>query len=113
MNIAPIDATKSAKPQETQGLPSGAPAGAPAVRITGVTHRYGETIAVDDLSLDIPSARMVGIIGPDGGGKSPLMALLAGSKSIQQVKTGLPGMAYVQLDPQAQWPERLQAGLVK
>lgn len=34
-------------------------------------------------------------------------------KYIQQVKTGLPGMAYVRLDPQAQWPERLQAGLVK
>ncbi|PTM40650.1 HlyD family efflux transporter periplasmic adaptor subunit [Bosea sp. 124] len=34
-------------------------------------------------------------------------------KYIQQVKTGLPGMAYVRLDPQAQWPERLQAGLLK
>lgn len=34
-------------------------------------------------------------------------------KYIQQVKTGLPGMAYVQLDPQAPWPDRLQAGLVQ
>jgi len=28
-------------------------------------------------------------------------------KYIEQVKTGLPGVAYVQLDPNAQWPERL------
>lgn len=34
-------------------------------------------------------------------------------KYIQQVKTGLPGMAYVQLDPQAAWPQRLQTGLVQ
>lgn len=32
---------------------------------------------------------------------------------IQQVKTGLPGMAYVRYDDKAQWPPRLQAGLVK
>ena len=31
---------------------------------------------------------------------------------LSQVKTGVPGMAYVRIDPQAQWPERLQQGLV-
>jgi ribosome-dependent ATPase len=56
------------------------------VSIAGVKHRYGETVAVDDLSLDIPSGCMVGIIGPDGVGKSTLMALIAGSKEIQQGK---------------------------
>ncbi len=34
-------------------------------------------------------------------------------KHIQQVKTGLPGMAYVQLDPNAKWPARLQKTLVQ
>lgn len=34
-------------------------------------------------------------------------------KYIQQVKTGLPGMAYVRLDPNAEWPARLQQGLVQ
>lgn len=32
---------------------------------------------------------------------------------IEQVKTGLPGMAYVRLDPSASWPENLEKGLVK
>ncbi|HYP64356.1 MAG TPA: HlyD family efflux transporter periplasmic adaptor subunit, partial [Acidocella sp.] len=34
-------------------------------------------------------------------------------KNITQVKTGLPGMAYVQLDPQAHWPSRLQGQLLQ
>ena len=34
-------------------------------------------------------------------------------KYIQYVKTGLPGMAYVRLDPQAQWPDNLERNLVK
>ena len=58
--------------------------GAPVVSIKEVTHRYGGTLALDGISLDVPSGRMVGIIGPDGVGKSTLMALIAGSKQIQQ-----------------------------
>ncbi len=54
--------------------------------IANVSHRYGATIAVDDLSLEVPPGLMVGIIGPDGVGKSTLMALVAGSKKIQQGK---------------------------
>jgi HlyD family secretion protein len=30
---------------------------------------------------------------------------------VKKVKTGLPGMAYVRLDPQAQWPDRLKVRL--
>ena len=58
--------------------------GAPVVSVKEVTHRYGGTLALDGISLDVPSGRMVGIIGPDGVGKSTLMALIAGSKQIQQ-----------------------------
>ncbi len=57
---------------------------APVVSVKNVTHRYGSTLALDGLSLDIPTGRMVGVIGPDGVGKSTLMALIAGSKKIQQ-----------------------------
>ncbi len=60
--------------------------GKPVVSIQDVTHRYGSVVALDGISLDIPSGRMVGIIGPDGVGKSTLMALIAGSKKMQQGK---------------------------
>jgi len=56
----------------------------PVVSIKDVTHRYGKVVALDGISLDIPSGIMVGIVGPDGVGKSTLMALVAGSKKIQQ-----------------------------
>ena len=52
-------------------------------RVTGVTHRYGDTTALDAVTLDIPGGRMVGFIGPDGVGKSSLLALIAGAKKIQ------------------------------
>jgi len=58
----------------------------PVVSVTNVTHRYGKTLALDGLSLDIPAGRMVGVIGPDGVGKSTLLALIAGSKKMQQGK---------------------------
>ncbi|MDD1649585.1 MAG: HlyD family efflux transporter periplasmic adaptor subunit, partial [Methylococcaceae bacterium] len=34
-------------------------------------------------------------------------------KHVEKVKTGLPGVAYVRMDPNAQWPERLSAGLAQ
>jgi len=55
----------------------------PVVSIKDVTHRYGKVVALDGISLDIPSGIMVGIVGPDGVGKSTLMALVAGSKKLQ------------------------------
>ncbi len=72
--------------QTTKPAEQGASGRAPVVSVSGVTHRYGDAIAVDDLSLDIPAGLMVGVIGPDGVGKSTLMALIAGSKKIQQGK---------------------------
>jgi ribosome-dependent ATPase len=56
----------------------------PVASIRDVTHHYGKVIALDHLSLDIPSGLMVGVIGPDGVGKSTLLALMAGSKKIQE-----------------------------
>ena len=57
--------------------------GAVVARLVGVTHRYGATVALDDVSLDIPAGRMVGVIGPDGVGKSSLLAIVAGARRVQ------------------------------
>ena len=46
--------------------------------------RYGDVIALDGIDLDIPAGRMVGLIGPDGVGKSSLLSLLAGVRIIQE-----------------------------
>jgi len=57
--------------------------GAPVARLVSVTHRYGNTIAADAVSLEMPAGCMVGLIGPDGVGKSTLLALVAGARRIQ------------------------------
>jgi len=46
--------------------------------------RYGNVMALDGIDLDIPAGRMVGLIGPDGVGKSSLLSLLAGVRIIQE-----------------------------
>jgi ribosome-dependent ATPase len=55
-----------------------------AARAQRLSHRYGRTIALDDVTLEIPARCMVGLIGPDGVGKSTLLALIAGVRRIQE-----------------------------
>ncbi|MCP1660247.1 ABC transporter ATP-binding protein/permease [Neisseria perflava] len=57
---------------------------APAVAVCGVSHRYGSVQALDNVSLAIPRGKTVGLIGPDGVGKSTLLSLIAGVKIIQE-----------------------------
>lgn len=53
------------------------------IRIETVSHRYGDTIALDSATLSIPVGSRVALIGPDGVGKSTLLALIAGVRRIQ------------------------------
>ena len=55
----------------------------PVARLRKVGLRYGTVCALDDVSLDIPAGCMVGLIGPDGVGKSSLLALVAGARKLQ------------------------------
>jgi ABC-type branched-subunit amino acid transport system ATPase component len=48
-----------------------------------VTQLYGKVAALDDVSPSILSRRLVGLIGPDGVGKSALLSLIAGARQIQ------------------------------
>ncbi|MFC7335391.1 ribosome-associated ATPase/putative transporter RbbA [Rhodocista pekingensis] len=56
---------------------------APVVRLRGVTQRFGRVAALDGIDLDIPAGRMIGLIGPDGVGKSTLLSLIAGARVIR------------------------------
>jgi ribosome-dependent ATPase len=55
-------------------------------RVEQLTHRYGKVFALNDLTLDIPAQCMAGLIGPDGVGKSTLLALISGVRKIQAGK---------------------------
>lgn len=54
------------------------------VRIENVSLRYRNKLALDNISLEIPGNCIVGLIGPDGVGKSSLMSLLTGARKMQQ-----------------------------
>jgi len=58
----------------------------PVVQVEGVSLQYGKTRALDELTLALPAQCMVGLIGPDGVGKSSLLALISGARELQQGK---------------------------
>ena len=55
----------------------------PVARLHEVNLSYGKTMALDAVSLEVPAGCMVGVIGPDGVGKSSLFSLVAGARKIQ------------------------------
>ena len=57
-----------------------------AVQIQTLSHIYNKkTQALDNISLEIPRGETVGLIGPDGVGKSTLLSIIAG---VRKIKTG-------------------------
>ena len=58
-------------------------------RVVELSLRYGRSVALDHVTLALPENRLVGLIGPDGVGKSSLLAIIAGARHIQS------GSAYV------------------
>ena len=56
----------------------------PVARVSGLTLHYGKQCALDAVDLALPAGCMVGLIGPDGVGKSSLLALLSGARAAQE-----------------------------
>ncbi len=57
---------------------------AAVVELSGVSHRYRDTRALDDVTLSLPAGRVSGLIGADGAGKSTLLGLAAGVRRAQE-----------------------------
>jgi len=55
----------------------------PLARLQEVRLRYGKRQALNGITLEIPPACMVGLIGPDGVGKSSVLSLIAGARAVQ------------------------------
>jgi ribosome-dependent ATPase len=56
-----------------------------------LSHRYGSVTALDCVSIELPAGCLVGLVGPDGVGKSSLLAILAGARRIQEGKVSVLG----------------------
>jgi ABC-2 type transport system ATP-binding protein len=69
----------------------------PAIRIEGLTKRYGRLYALQDLDLEIPAGEVFGYLGPNGAGKTTTIRLLLGLARPDRGRAALFG-----LDCQAQ-----------
>lgn len=81
-----------------------------ALSVQGLSHRYGSTVALDAVSLDVASGEFLALVGPSGCGKTTLLRAVAG---LLRPDEGLIGVAgrYVTGDS---WvpPERRGVGIV-
>jgi ABC-2 type transport system ATP-binding protein len=62
------------------GVPPAAPPAAlsPALEVHGLAKRFGETLAVDDISFSVPRGAVVGLLGGNGAGKTTTISMLLG-----------------------------------
>jgi sulfate transport system ATP-binding protein len=77
------------------------------IRVTDVTKRFGEFVALDDVSIDIPTGSLTALLGPSGGGKSTLLRIIAG---LERADTGTVEIAGE--DSTALPPQRRNVGFV-
>lgn len=54
-----------------------------AITAVNLAHRYGQQVALEDVSFSLPVGSRCGLIGPDGAGKSSLLGLISGVKILQ------------------------------
>src|SRR5919201_1204856 len=70
----------------------------PVVSIGGLTKRYGDIVAVDDLSFSIRSGTVTGFLGPNGAGKTTTLRLLLGLAQPTAGEALVFGRRYHELD---------------
>ncbi|WP_372890539.1 ribosome-associated ATPase/putative transporter RbbA [Rhodosalinus sp.] len=63
----------------------------PVVRLSGISHRYRGAMALDGVEVTLAEGAMLGLIGPDGVGKSTLLGLIAGVRRMQEGKVEVLG----------------------
>ncbi|GAA0708804.1 TOBE-like domain-containing protein [Dactylosporangium roseum] len=71
-----------------------------SIEIAGVSKRFGEFVALDDVSVSIPSGRLTALLGPSGGGKSTLLRIIAGLERSDSGRVEIEGIDATDLPPQ-------------
>jgi len=72
---------------------------APLIRLEGLTKRFGETVAVDDVTLDIQEGDLFGLLGASGSGKTTLLRLLGGFETPTSGRVLIDGIDVTAMPP--------------
>ncbi|GIH07690.1 sulfate/thiosulfate import ATP-binding protein CysA [Rhizocola hellebori] len=71
-----------------------------SIEIANVTKRFGGFVALDDVSVSIPSGQLTALLGPSGGGKSTLLRIIAGLEQADSGRVTIEGLDATNLPPQ-------------
>jgi putative spermidine/putrescine transport system ATP-binding protein len=103
--VVPDAVEETAAPTTTNERSSGDPApetdaaGAPDVRLSGLTKRYGNVAAVDGIDLEIGHGEFFTLLGPSGSGKTTTLRMIAGFEEPDQGTVELGGRDVASLPP--------------
>ena len=85
--------------QSTVFAPWDDPDAKPLIRFRNVTKRFGEFVAIDDLTLDIFEQEFFALLGPSGCGKTTMMRMLGGFETPSEGRIELAGQDIVPVPP--------------
>ncbi|MGN6692948.1 MAG: sulfate/molybdate ABC transporter ATP-binding protein [Aquihabitans sp.] len=71
-----------------------------SIEITNVGKRFGDFVALDDVSVSIPAGSLTALLGPSGGGKSTLLRIIAGLEHADEGRVEIEGVDATSLPPQ-------------
>ena len=91
--------SSAALPERSPFRPWADPGAQPFIEFKNVTKRYGDVVAVDDLSLDIHEREFFALLGPSGCGKTTLMRMLAGFEEVTEGAVRLAGQDLAGVPP--------------
>ena len=71
-----------------------------SIEVSGVSKRFGDFVALDDVSVSIPTGQLTALLGPSGGGKSTLLRIIAGLENADEGTIEIEGAEATHLPPQ-------------
>src|ERR1044072_863611 len=74
-----------------------------SIEVVNLNKRFGDFVALDNVSVSIPSGQLTALLGPSGGGKSTLLRIIAGLERADSGRVEIEGVDATNLPPQKRY----------
>src|SRR3982751_3659998 len=71
-----------------------------SINVKNVSKKFGDFVALDDITVDLPTGQLTALLGPSGGGKSTLLRIIAGLETADSGEVTIEGTEATHLPPQ-------------